>query len=63
LTEEPIAPIPSPPVADPKKLALGERLFSDPRLSAGGDLACASCHDIHSNGAGGRKVSANANAG
>jgi cytochrome c peroxidase len=63
LTEEPIAPIPSPPITDPKKLALGERLFADPRLSAGGDLACASCHDIHSNGAGGRKVSANANAG
>jgi cytochrome c peroxidase len=63
LTEEPIAPMPSPPVADPKKLALGERLFADPRLSAGGDLACASCHDIHSNGAGGRKASGNANAG
>lgn len=61
LTEEPIAPIPPPPVADPNKLALGERLFTDPRLSAGGDLACSSCHDIHSNGAGGHKASVKPN--
>ncbi len=27
--QEPIAPIPPPPAADPRKLALGERLFSD----------------------------------
>jgi cytochrome c peroxidase len=53
LTEEPMAPIPPPPDADPNKLALGERLFSDRRLSAAGNLACSSCHDIHSNGAGG----------
>jgi cytochrome c peroxidase len=62
LTEEPITPIPSPPVADPRKLALGERLFTDPRLSAAGDLACSSCHDIHSNGAGGRKAGGKQNA-
>jgi len=49
--QEPITPIPPPPAADPLKLAIGERLFSDTRLSAGGNLACASCHDIHSNGA------------
>jgi cytochrome c peroxidase len=57
VTEEPIAPIPSPPVVDANKLELGERLFMDTRLSGGGDLACSSCHDIHSNGAGGRKAS------
>ncbi|HUN98303.1 MAG TPA: cytochrome c peroxidase [Bradyrhizobium sp.] len=51
--EEPITPIPAPPIADPWKLALGERLFSDPRLSADGDLACSSCHDLHTNGADG----------
>ena len=44
-------PIPAPPAADPLKLALGERLFSDKRLSASGALACSSCHDIRSNGA------------
>lgn len=27
------------------EIALGRRLFFEPRLSAGGDLACASCHD------------------
>lgn len=49
--EEPIAPIPEPPDADPLKLSLGEHLFSDPRLSGSGTLACSSCHDIRTNGA------------
>src|ERR1700751_3116935 len=48
--EEPITPVPQPPAADPLKLALGERLFNDPRLSADGKLSCASCHDIRTNG-------------
>ena len=48
---EPITPIPEPPAADPLKLALGERLFSDPRLSADGKLSCSSCHDLRTNGA------------
>jgi cytochrome c peroxidase len=52
--QEPITPIPPPPTADPRKLALGERLFADSRLSADGSLSCASCHDLHTNGAGGR---------
>ena len=51
--QEPITPIPLPPAADLLKLALGERLFSDTRLSAGGNFACSSCHDIRTNGAGG----------
>jgi cytochrome c peroxidase len=49
--EEPITPVPLPPVADPLKLALGERLFADTRLSADGSRACISCHDTHTNGA------------
>ena len=49
---EPITPIPPPPAADPLKLALGELLFGDSRLSADGSLACSSCHDIRTNGAG-----------
>jgi cytochrome c peroxidase len=49
--EEPILPIPPPPAADPLKLALGESLFEDHRLSDDGTLACLSCHDIHTNGA------------
>ncbi len=49
--QEPITPIPLPPPADPLKLALGERLFNDHRLSHDGSLACASCHNIQTNGA------------
>jgi cytochrome c peroxidase len=49
--QEPITPIPPPPRADPLKLALGERLFGDTRLSADGNLACSTCHDIRANGA------------
>lgn len=52
--QEPITPIPDPPAADPGRLALGERLFNDRRLSHDGTLACSSCHDIHTNGADGR---------
>jgi len=49
--QEPISPIPASPAADPLKLALGKRLFSDTRLSGGGNLSCSSCHDISANGA------------
>jgi cytochrome c peroxidase len=57
--QEPITPIPPPPAADPRKLALGERLFGDPRLSGDGKLACTSCHDLKTNGAGdGRTLTA-----
>ena len=51
LPEEPITPIPPPPLADSKKVELGERLFSDTRLSASGNLACSSCHDLQASGA------------
>jgi cytochrome c peroxidase len=56
--EEPITPIPRPPAADPLKLTLGEHLFNDPRLSADGKLACSSCHDTRTNGAGGKAAHA-----
>jgi cytochrome c peroxidase len=49
--QEPITPIPPPPAAEPRKLALGERLFGDHRLSADGKLACSSCHNLRTNGA------------
>jgi cytochrome c peroxidase len=48
---EPITPVPDPPAADPLKVALGERLFKDPRLSRGNTRACSSCHDLRTNGA------------
>ena len=49
--QEPITPILQAPAADPLKLALGERLFVDRRLSHDGMPACSSCHDLHTNGA------------
>jgi cytochrome c peroxidase len=49
--QEPITPIPLPPPADPRKVALGERLFEDPRLSHDGTRSCLTCHDTRTNGA------------
>ena len=48
---EPITPLPEPPAADPLRVALGERLFEDPRLSRGNTRKCSSCHDLRTNGA------------
>ncbi|MEJ0095922.1 MAG: cytochrome c peroxidase [Methylocella sp.] len=53
--EDRITPIPPPPALDPLKLALGERLFQDSRLSYDGARACSSCHNIGSNGADGNQ--------
>jgi cytochrome c peroxidase len=53
--QEPITPIPTPPAADPLKLALGERLFADPRLSGDESRTCTSCHDMRTNGADGNR--------
>jgi Di-haem cytochrome c peroxidase len=39
------AVIPVDNLQTPEKIALGERLFFDGRLSADGTVACASCHD------------------
>lgn len=38
----PITPADNP--TTPEKSALGQRLFDDPKLSASGQIACASCH-------------------
>lgn len=38
----------------PQAIALGERLFFNPRLSGGGELLCASCHAPWRNGTDGR---------
>jgi len=50
-SQEPITPIPAARVQDPKRLLLGERLFTDRRLSHGNTHSCLSCHDIATNGA------------
>ena len=53
---EPIHPI-KPIKVDPKKVALGSRLFSDPRLSRDETVSCASCHELDKGGDDGRKLS------
>jgi len=53
----PTPPEPSDNPATPEKIALGERLFHDPRLSRSGQIACASCHEPDLGWADGRKVS------
>lgn len=47
-----LSPLPEPPADpsnrfadDPRAARLGHRFFFDPRLSANGAIACASCHD------------------
>ncbi len=54
LSNEPIQPLPAAPVLDRRKLALGERLFHDPRLSRDQSVSCASCHDLKKGGADGK---------
>lgn len=48
---EPIRAVVPRPLAPPKLRALGEKLFSDPRLSADGKVSCASCHRLDHGGA------------
>lgn len=58
---ERVAAITSPLVPvdglDPATVALGERLYHDPNLSADGTIACASCHVISDGGGDGQRVS------
>ena len=51
LGQEPITPIPPAPILDPRQVALGDRLFHDPRLSHDNTVSCNSCHDMSTNGA------------
>lgn len=47
---EPIQPIPVAHTLDSTKVALGEKLFHDPRLSRDDTISCASCHDLAKGG-------------
>lgn len=49
--QEPITPIPAAPAEDPKRMLLGERLFTDRRLSHENTHSCSSCHNVGTNGA------------
>ena len=55
---EPVRPLPLTTQLDPQKVALGQRLFHDTRLSRDATVSCASCHDLTAGGDDGRAVSA-----
>ncbi|MDR1849338.1 MAG: cytochrome-c peroxidase [Zoogloeaceae bacterium] len=46
LSEEPIIPITIPTGLDRQKVALGQSLFRDVRLSRDGTVSCATCHNL-----------------
>jgi cytochrome c peroxidase len=48
--DEPITPVPPAPAFDQRKVALGEQLFRDVRLSRWNTHGCSTCHDPDSNG-------------
>ncbi|MCP3397861.1 cytochrome-c peroxidase [Bradyrhizobium sp. CCGB20] len=48
---EPITPIPAARANDPLKVQLGEKLFSDRRISHDNSRTCQYCHDVATNGA------------
>lgn len=54
---QPLLALQSVPGLDPLRVALGEKLFHDSRLSVDFSLACASCHHLDKGGMDGRKVS------
>lgn len=51
------APEPADNPGTAEKIALGARLFDDPRLSVSGQIACANCHDRQLGWSDGRSVS------
>ncbi len=56
--DEPITAIPHPTDVDGPAERLGAALFRDQRLSGNSTRSCASCHDIRTNGASGRRFDA-----
>lgn len=50
LTNEPIYPVPLEIPLNPKKVALGDKLFHEPRLSHNNTISCASCHILTTGG-------------
>ncbi|MBB2469366.1 cytochrome-c peroxidase [Escherichia coli] len=54
---EPVQPLPRSLAVDGGKVALGFRLYHDPRLSGDNTLSCAHCHALNAGGVDGRKTS------
>lgn len=58
LANEPICPLPSSIDASPQRAALGEKMYSDTRISLDGNISCATCHNLAQGGADtGKRVS------
>jgi cytochrome c peroxidase len=55
--DEPIKPVTLDPKLNPKKVALGDKLFHDKRLSKDNSVSCASCHNLARGGADGLAAS------
>lgn len=53
-SDEPIQPLPTEVKLDARKVALGQQLFSDKRLSKDNSISCASCHNLATGGVDGR---------
>lgn len=58
---EAMLPLPPAPQLPPEKVALGKRLFHDPRLSHDNSISCASCHDLSRGGTDQSRFSAGIN--
>ena len=58
---EPITPIPLPPPPHPQRVALGERLFNDVRLSHDNTHSCTTCHPLEHGGMDGQPRAITAN--
>jgi cytochrome c peroxidase len=57
ISADAVAPLPPVPELPAAKLALGEQLFHEPRLSRDDSISCASCHDLGRGGTDRRKFS------
>lgn len=55
--DDPVQPLPESLPVDQRKVALGQRLFHDTRLSSDNTISCASCHSLSTGGVDGRKYS------
>jgi cytochrome c peroxidase len=55
--DEPLKALPDIPRQDAGRVALGRRLFHEPKLSINNSLSCSSCHQLEKNGADSRAFS------
>ncbi len=55
--DEPILPVPKMAALDARRVALGRRLFNEPRLSHDDSISCASCHVLERGGVDGLPLS------